>query len=138
MSFVLDNSVTMLWCFGDGTPEDLDYAAAVARQLQTDTALVPVIWVLEVVNVLARGELLGQLAAETSSEFLEMLKRMRIVTDPDTTRHAFSTTLDLARRHRLSAYDAAYLELAQRKQIPLATLDADLRKSAAAAGVALF
>lgn len=135
---MLDNSVTMRWCFGDGTPEDLDYAAAVTRQLQTDTALVPVIWALEVVNVVARGELLGHLAADTSGAFLAMLKRMRIVTDPDTTRYAFHMTLDLARRHRLSAYDAAYLELAQRKQIPLATLDADLRKSAATAGVALF
>ncbi|MGH8116433.1 MAG: type II toxin-antitoxin system VapC family toxin [Rhodanobacteraceae bacterium] len=135
---MLDNSVTMRWCFGDGSPEDLDYAAAVSRQLQTDTALVPAIWALEVVNVVTRAESLGQLEADTSGAFLAVLQDMRIVADPDTGRYAFNATMDLARRHHLSAYDAAYLELAQRKQIPLATLDTDLRKAASTAGVSLF
>lgn len=138
MTLVLDNSVTMRWCFGDGSSKDLDYAASVSRRLQTEAAWVPALWALEVVNVVARAESLGQLAADMSGTFLETLQRMRIVADEDSSRYAFSATLDPARRCRLSAYDAAYLELAIRKQLPLATLDAHLRKAARRVDVELF
>lgn len=134
MTIVLDNSVTMRWCFGDGGAHDLDYAASIARRMREDSALVPSIWGLEVANVLARAELSSQLPAHISTAFLNTLRAMRIATDPDTSAHALTDTLVLARRHRLSAYDAAYLELALRCQLPLATLDADLRKACKRAG----
>lgn len=138
MSLVLDNSVAMRWCFGDGKPEALDYAAKVARKLRTDSARVPAIWGLEVANVLARAESRGELTVDTSDEFLVLLKSMRIEVDPSTANHALADTLDLARRHNLSAYDAAYLELALRETLPLASLDADLRAACSKAGGTLF
>jgi predicted nucleic acid-binding protein len=63
---------------------------------------------------------------------------MRIEADPSTADHALTDTLEIARKYRLSAYDAAYLELATRQELPLATLDQDLRKAAKRAGVAIF
>lgn len=138
MSLVLDNSVAMRWCFGDGKPEALDYAAKVARKLRTDSALVPAVWGLEVANVLARAESSGQLALDKSDEFLSLLKSMRIEADPTTAEHALTDTLSLARQHHLSAYNAAYLELALREQLPLATLDADLRAASKTAGGTLY
>lgn len=138
MTLVLDNSVAMRWCLGDGSPQDLAYAAAVARRLQTDTAIVPAIWPLEVVNVLARAEFHAQLETDTSNAFLATLREMRIVIDADTDRYAFTATMDLARHHHLSAYDSAYLELALRMHFPLATLDVDLRQAATRAGAEIF
>ncbi|TAL87882.1 MAG: PIN domain-containing protein [Rhodanobacter sp.] len=138
MSLVLDNSVVMRWCFGDGKPEALDYAAKVARKLRSESALVPGIWGLEVANVLARAESRNEVTSDKSNEFLALLKNMRIEVDPSTANHALADTLDLARSHNLSAYDAAYLELALREQLPLATLDKDLRAACHAAGAMLF
>ena len=138
MSIVLDNSVTMRWCFGDGSSGDLDYAAKLARALRTETAEVPAIWGLEVANVLARAESTGKLPASMMSTFLSTLRKMRIHPDPETATHALTDTLSLARKYKLSAYDAAYLELAMRKQLPLATLDVDLRKAAKRADVTIF
>lgn len=138
MSFVLDNSVTMRWCFGDGKPSEIEYATKAARTLRTDSALVPAIWALEVANVLARGESRGEIPEDRSTAFLQLLRSMRIEADPSTADHALTDTLEIARKYRLSAYDAAYLELATRQELPLATLDQDLRKAAKRAGVAIF
>lgn len=138
MTFVLDNSVTMRWCFGDGKPSDLNYATAVARRLQTEGAMVPAIWGLEVANVLARAEAQNILTPERLNGFLQLLHAMHIDADPATAQHALTDTLSLARTHRLSAYDASYLELALREGLPLATLDTDLRKAAKRAGIKAF
>lgn len=138
MSLVLDNSVAMRWCFGDGSPADLDYAASVAHALRTERAQVPAIWALEVANFIARGERAGLLPAAHAQAFLESLRLMRITTDTETGARAFTDTLRLAHEHNLSAYDAAYLELALRKRLPLATLDANLRKAATHAGGTVF
>ena len=138
MSFVLDNSVTMRWFFGDGRPRELAYAGEVLDAMKTTNALVPVTWGLEVSNVIARAEAKG-LATEARSEaFLEMLEGVEIEVDAATFAHALSGTLQLARRYKLSAYDASYLELALRQGIPLATLDADLLNAAKKAGVKKF
>ena len=138
MSLVLDNSVTMRWFFGDGMPADRAYAAAVAHALRQDSALVPTIWSLEVANVLCRAEARGLVNQDRSDEFLRLLRAMRISSDPETARHALGDTLTLARAHALSAYDAAYLELALRQQLPLATLDVALRQACGRAGVTVF
>ncbi|MEO9079195.1 MAG: type II toxin-antitoxin system VapC family toxin [Rhodanobacter sp.] len=135
---VLDNSVVMRWCFGDGKPADLAYAGKVLDALAADSALVPVIWGLEVANVLSRAEHHALIDAAHSASFLTMLQKLRIVTDAAGTEHALTDTLHLARQHLLTAYDAAYLELALRERLPLATLDVGLRKAAKQAAVKLF
>lgn len=136
MRFVLDNSVVMRWLFCDGTEEAVTYARRILERLTQDDvmALVPAIWSLEVANVMVRAEAKGLLSEARSAEFLGILKEMNIETDPRTSRHALGDTLQLARRHGLSSYDAAYLELALREGIPIASNDQALRKAMAAAG----
>ncbi len=136
MRFVLDNSVVMRWLFADGAPEAIDYANRVLTHMQAPEAiaLVPCIWALEVGNVIARAEAKGLLREARSAEFLGILQDMTIETDPRTTRHALADILQLARRYRLSTYDAAYLELALREGLPLASNDEALRKAMLGAG----
>lgn len=138
MSFVLDNSVTMRWFFGDGKPQELAYAGKVLDAMKQDNALVPATWGLEVSNVIARAEAKGLVTEARSGAFLEMLEGVDIDVDAATFAHALSDTLQLARRYKLSAYDASYLELALRQGLPLATLDDDLQKAAKKAGVKKF
>lgn len=135
MSFVLDNSVTMRWFFGDGKPQQLAYASKVLDAMKETSARVPATWGLEVANVIAMAEAKGLVTEARSGVFLEMLEGVAIEVDMATFSHALSHTLQLARRYKLSAYDASYLELALRLGIPLATLDEDLQKAAKKAGV---
>lgn len=138
MSFVLDNSVTMCWCFGDGKPAELAYAAKVLDALQRTPAQVPVTWGLGVSNVIARAEAKELITEARSEIFIALLRRMNIRADTATFAQALAATLQLARRYRLSSYDASYLELALREGLPLATLDEDLQKAAKRAGVRRF
>ena len=138
MSFVLDNSVTMRWFFGDGKPRDLAYAGAVLDAMKKVSAIVPVTWGLEVANVIARAEAKSLVTEARSRAFLEMLEGVDIEVDSATFSHALSDTLQLARRYKLSAYDASYLELALRSGLPLATVDEELHKAAKKAGVKNF
>ena len=138
MRFVLDNSVTMRWFFGDGKPQDLAYAGKVLDSMQEAQALVPATWGLEVANVIARAEEKALVTEARSGAFLEMLEDVDIEVDAATFAHALSDTLQLARRYKLSSYDASYLELALRLGLPLATLDEDLQKAARKAGVKKF
>ena len=138
MSFVLDNSITMRWFFGDGKPKELAYAVNVLDAMKQQQALVPMTWGLEVSNVIARAEAKGLVTEARSEQFLEMLDNVDIDVDNATFAHALSDTLHLARRYKLSAYDASYLELALRLGLPLATLDEDLQKAARKAGVKKF
>ena len=138
MSFVLDNSVTMRWFFGDGKPQQLAYAGKVLDAMKNASAGVPATWGLEVADVIARAEAKGLVTEARSGVFLEMLEGVAIEVDMATFSHALSHTLQLARRYKLSAYDASYLELALRLGISLATLDEDLQKAAKKAGVKKF
>lgn len=138
MSFVLDNSVTMRWFFGDGKPQELAYAGKVLEATKEANALVPVTWGLEVANVIAKAEAKALVTEARSGAFLEMLGDIDIEVDTATFVYALSNTLQLARRYRLSAYDASYLELALRLGLPLATLDEELQKAAKKAGVKKF
>ena len=138
MSFVLDNSITMRWYFGDGSLQELTYATRVLDAMKTNEAVVPSIWGLEVANVLVRSEDKG-LATEARSEaFVGMLQRMNISVDSATFAQALAGTMQIARRYKLSAYDAAYLEIALREGLSLATLDEALLKAAERAGVKNF
>lgn len=125
----------MRWFFGDGSPQDREYAAKVLDALDGTGAIVPVTWGLEVANVLTRAEKKASIPSSRSGAFIEMLQRMDIEVDEDTFAHALSDTLQLARKYKLSAYDASYLELAIRLHLPLATLDEDLQRAAKKAGV---
>jgi predicted nucleic acid-binding protein len=128
----------MRWFFGDGKPQELAYAVKVLDAMKQDLALVPVTWGLEVANVIARAEVKGIVTEARSSAFLEMLAGVDIEADSATFAQALSDTLQLARRYKLSSYDASYLELALRLGAPLATLDEDLQKAAKKAGIKRF
>ncbi|MDZ7659439.1 MAG: type II toxin-antitoxin system VapC family toxin [Fodinibius sp.] len=98
-------------------------------------AVAPAIWPLEVANVIARGETNGLVTEARSSEFIHLLESLAVEVDAETAQRALDSTLQLARRFGLSAYDGAYLELALREGLPLATLDSELLDAAAATGV---
>lgn len=100
--------------------------------------MVPGIWALEAANVVAKAEAKRLVTEARTQVFVATLARLNITTDKATASLALSDTLNLARRYKLSAYDAAYLELALREGLPLATLDADLEKAAKKAGVKRF
>ena len=138
MSFVLDNSVTMCWLLNDGGADGIAYSAKVLDALRERRAIVPGIWGLEVANVIARIEAKALITEARAQEFVATLERMNIVVDKGTADHALGEILDLSRRYGLSSYDAAYLELAMREGLPLATLDDALTKAAKKAGVKPF
>lgn len=138
MSFVLDNSVSMRWLFADGKPQDIAYAGGVLDAMQHVSAIVPATWGLEVANVIARSEEKNRLTKAQSQAFLELVASITIKEDTATFTRALSGTLHLAQRYSLSAYDASYLELALRLDLPLATLDEDLQKAAKKADVKKF
>lgn len=136
MRFVLDNSVVMRWLLNDGSPERLAYASNVLGLLtqETSEALVPGVWPLEVANVLVKAQTKGVISEARASAFVGLLSEMAITVDASTAAHALGETLQLARRFRLSSYDAAYLELALREGLPLATLDTDLQNAVVQVG----
>lgn len=139
MKFVLDASVALSWLLEDAG-QGQEYAVAVFDTLGRAgaEAHVPVIWGLEIANVIAKSESRGDLLEDRSRAFLASLAAAPIIPDAATYERTFHETLDLARRHRLSAYDASYLELAMRTTLPIATLDAELRRAANRAGVKRF
>ena len=139
MNWVLDTSVAASWLLDDAGAGQA-YAMVALRELETadGQALVPSIWGLELASVILKAERQGLLTEERAARFLMMLSALPIVADGRTAHHALTTTLQLARQYRLSSYDAAYLELAQRLSLPLATLDDALRRAARKAGVTLF
>ncbi len=122
----------MAWCFED---EAAGYADAILKKLAAREALVPCIWPLEVVNVLLVGERRKRLTKADSGRFLELLRALPISIDVLGTSRAFGEVLSVARDLKISAYDAAYIELAMREGLHLATMDDDLRKAASKTGV---
>ena len=138
MSFVLDASVALLWLVPETNLEGVDYAGVALQSLKESQALVPSLFALEAANVVVKVESRAVVSQAESQRFIALLGRLNIVTDQATAAHALGETLNLARRYKLSAYDAAYLELALRAGLPLATLDANLAKAATTAGVPIF
>jgi predicted nucleic acid-binding protein len=135
MSFVLDSSVAMTWCFED---EATPVADALLGRLTNDGAHAPSLWPLEVLNVLIMAERRGRVTTQTRHERITFLQSLPVILDMQTAEQAWLTTNRLAELYRLTLYDAAYLELAQRLELPLATLDANLRAAASALGVPLL
>ena len=132
---VLDASITLTWCYPD---EQSDFAYRVLDALEHRQAVVPALWAIEIANSLVAGERRQRLTASDIARFFELLHGLSIETDTQTASRALSDTLQLARTHDLSAYDATYLELAMREGLGLATLDGRLERAAKAVGVELF
>ena len=122
----------MAWCFED---EAAGYADGVLKKLATREAVVPAIWPLEIANVLLVGERRKRLTKADSGRFLELLRALPITIDVLGTSRAFVEILSVARDLKVSAYDAAYVELAMREGLHLATLDDSLGKAASKIGV---
>jgi len=130
--FVLDASVVITWAMRD---EDHPLADRAFLQVQATSAIVPAIWWYEIRNILILNERRNRITPLDCAQFLHDLSRFRIeVESPKDGTHV----IDLARRHKLSVYDSAYLALAVRERLPLATLDKALEAAALAEGIPLL
>jgi predicted nucleic acid-binding protein len=132
---VIDASVALAWCFPD---EASEYADGVLVGLDGRTAMVPAIWSPEITNALLVGERRKRIRQPEVRRFLELLKGLSILEDGQPFAETVSNVLPLAREYDLSAYDAAYLDVAVRHEAPLATLDKALQKAGRAAGLKIF
>ena len=133
--FVLDASVAVAWCFED---ETTTFTESVLRLLSAGAeAVVPSIWPLEIANALLIAERRKRIVMARSTELLLQIAGLPISVLSIDSKQAFEQILFLARQQNLTEYDAAYLDLALRQGLPLATLDAELRRSAKAIGVQL-
>lgn len=132
--FVLDASVVLTWCFPD---EKAHKAHEISERLAAgDRAIVPAFWRHEMLNALLAGERRKRLTPELTVAFLDDLDRLPVDVDAlASSAIVFKTTQALCRKHGLTSYDAAYLELAVRERQPLATVDEDLRRAAQAEGL---
>ncbi len=132
--FVLDASMTLSRAFeSEATP----FTTAVLKSLEAVHAVAPALWAFEVASVLTTAERRGRMDTIAQAAFLERLRRLPIAIEQRPATWLAQQILPLARTYQISAYDAAYLEMAIREGLPLATLDDDLRRAACAAGVAL-
>jgi len=137
-SYVLDNSVAMRWLLASDKKTDQQYAEKVLESLIASEALVPHLWHLEATNVLLSAERRKELDISQVERFISQLENLPIRVDPLTANQAFNRTLSLSRAYKLSSYDAAYLELAMREGLTLATLDKNLKKAAIQADVKIY
>jgi len=129
---VIDASLALAWCFKD---ELTEAATRLLEELQSGAAAVPLLWPIEVANVLAIAERRKRITLAESAQLIALLETLEIDVDGETSALAFTRILDLAREQRLTAYDAAYLELAMRLGVPLASKDGDLCDAAERVGV---
>ena len=131
---VLDASIVIAWAYRE-EGERLD---VLIRHVAAESASVPMHWVLEVTNTLLNSERSGRLSSGQRREITDSIRALPIQQDEETYLRAWHETTALAEQYSLTTYDAAYLELALRLQLPLATLDQDLSRAARQAGVPLF
>ena len=135
MTFVVDASVTLAWCFED---ENSERADQVRHRLASEDAIVPSIWPLEVAAGLRSAERRNRLAAGELPGLRQLLSALPIRVEPISLDGALSDVLEMARALELTAYDAAYLALAVGRGLPLATIDDRLRDAAGRAGIELL
>jgi predicted nucleic acid-binding protein len=127
VSLVLDASLALTWYFQDEATSATD---TILDRVAETGAVVPALWRLEIANGLQVAVRRRRISVAYRDASLAELTQMQIDTDSETDVHAWSATLRLAEKHELTLYDAAYLELAQRRRLPLATLDRELRRAA--------
>ncbi len=134
-SFVLDCSLAMAWCFDDETS---DYSEEVLDTLANVTAVVPALWSVEVSNTLLMAERKKRIVHVKSIAFREYLTLLLIEVDDYLLKKPIEIILDVAKETGLTAYEATYLELAMRKNLPIATLDRELKSAAQKVGVPIY
>jgi predicted nucleic acid-binding protein len=130
--FVVDASVTLAWCFEDESSAEADWALA---RLEQEEALAPAHWPLEVANALRTAERRGRMDAAELPRLRALLAALPVEVAPVELTTATGGVLEAARTYDLTAYDAAYLDLAAIRGLPLATVDARLRAACARAGI---
>jgi predicted nucleic acid-binding protein len=133
--FVVDASLTLSWCFVD---EATPYSRGILAALKTSYAVAPALWPFEVANALAVADRRQRITQEGIEGFLDTLRRLPIQIERREALWLWQAVLPVAREHRLSAYDAAYLELAKREGMHLATLDHDLERAARTLGIPIL
>jgi predicted nucleic acid-binding protein len=127
MSLVLDSSATLAWVYADETTSGI---RMIFERIRTSGAWVPALWRLEVGNALEMGTRRGRHGVAFRDATLSDLSLLPIHVDSEMDQHAWGETAHLAQLYGLTFYDAAYLELAKRRALPLATLDIDLQRAA--------
>jgi predicted nucleic acid-binding protein len=135
VSLVLDSSVALAWIYAE---ETTDAVSQIFESVAEDGAHAPAFWRLEVANSLTAAVRRGRIDVAFRNAALADLALLDITTDPHTDAYGWTTTLQLADRFRLTLYAAAYLELAHRSSLPLASLDEELRTAGRALGVPVF
>ena len=133
MSVVIDASLTLAWYFDDESTPATD---AVLHAVSETGAVAPMLWRLEVANAFQAAIRRRRITAAYRDASLSALLSLPITIDADTDTYAWTTTLRLSERFGLTVYDAAYLELAQRRNLSLATLDEDLQRAASQSDIA--
>jgi predicted nucleic acid-binding protein len=129
LSLVIDSSITLAWHFKD---EQTAQSRAVLKQVVEAGAIVPALWRFEIANALLMAVRRKRIDHGFRDRALAHLGTLAIITDRESEEQAWKASVRLAERHGLTVYDAAYLELAQRRRLPLATLDAALVRAAGA------
>ena len=135
MSLVLDNTVALAWCFED---EQNPAIMALLDRVVERGAVAPQLWPIEALNGLLTAQRRGRIDAEARAQMSSLLADLPIVLDDQTAGQLWTATARLAEQHQLTAYDATYLELAVRLNLPLATNDRALITAARVEGVALL
>ncbi len=135
MSLVVDSSAILAWVHGDERTPEIE---AVFDRVVEEGATVPHLWHLEVANSLTVAVRRKRVSQSFRDDVLKDLEELNISADSDTAANAWGATVRLADLYGLTVYEAAYMELAQRLRLPLATLDRDLAKAARAAGIEIL
>ncbi len=124
---VIDSSIALSWCFEDEASTETD---ALFERVCEEGAIAPGLWPLEVSNVLLQAHRRGRISAGDMALRLELIAGLPVAIDPETAARAWREILVTARETGLSSYDAAYLELAVRRGLPLLTKDSALASAA--------
>lgn len=135
MSLVLDASLTLSWCFDDERTPAVD---AALDEVVASGAVVPLLWRMEVANGLQMAIRRKRIDRDFRDRAIQHLSLLPIVVDPEADTYVWTVTLRLSDRFGLTVYDAAYLELAQRRELPLASIDKALSAAGRRLGVPIF
>lgn len=133
--FVVDCSLTMAWLFED---EKSEFTEKILDRLNEEKAVVPPLWIYEVINVLICGEKRKRIAPSQSAHFLNVLSNLPIQVIENQPLLQSESMLFIARTYGLTSYDAAYLDLASRLGLPLASLDDKLIAAAKTSGIKIL
>lgn len=135
MPFVLDSSVALAWILPD---EHSDAVDQIADRLENDVAVVPAVWPLEVLNALLTASRRARIGAEDMQRLLSHLASLPIEVEQIDMAQTLKAVSALAQHHGITSYDAAYVEVAKRRGVPVATLDRKLKEVSLAEGLSVI